>query len=96
MSDCRPRTFNDGEDGKALLASQVRHPGRGKPMTKADVQAYKAKWDTFRTRAGDAVKKGVSKDEFIAKRRLPYNVWTSGRAARRVSDSSAKLEPSPR
>jgi glyoxylase-like metal-dependent hydrolase (beta-lactamase superfamily II) len=40
--------------------------GRGEPMTKADVQAYKAKWDTFMTRARDAMKKGVSKEEFMA------------------------------
>jgi glyoxylase-like metal-dependent hydrolase (beta-lactamase superfamily II) len=40
--------------------------GRGEPMTKADVQAYKVKWDTFMTRARDAMKKGVSKEEFMA------------------------------
>ena len=40
--------------------------GRGDPMTKADVQAYKGKWDTFVTRARDAMKKGVSKEEFMA------------------------------
>jgi glyoxylase-like metal-dependent hydrolase (beta-lactamase superfamily II) len=40
--------------------------GRGEPMTKADVQAYKAKWDTFMSRAKDAIKKGVSKEEFMA------------------------------
>ena len=40
--------------------------GRGDPMTKADVQAYKVKWDTFMTRARDAMKKGVSKEEFMA------------------------------
>jgi cyclase len=40
--------------------------GRGDPMTKADVQAYKAKWDTFMTRAREAMKKGVSKEEFMA------------------------------
>src|SRR5437588_709070 len=39
--------------------------GRGEPMTKADVQAYKAKWDTFMSRARDAIKKGVSKEEFM-------------------------------
>jgi len=40
--------------------------GRGEPMTKADVQAYKVKWVTFMGRARDAMKKGVSKEEFMA------------------------------
>lgn len=76
-------------------------------MTKADVQAYKAKWDTFRTRAGDAVKKGVSKEEFMANVRqddLGWNLsagsksypFASHQIPTSVSDSSAKLEPSPR
>ena len=33
--------------------------GRGEPMTRADVQAYKTKWDTFMSRAREAIKKGV-------------------------------------
>ena len=40
--------------------------GRGEPMTKADVQAYKVKWDTFMGRAREAMKKGVAKEEFMA------------------------------
>jgi glyoxylase-like metal-dependent hydrolase (beta-lactamase superfamily II) len=40
--------------------------GRGNPMTRADVQAYKAKWDTFMTRVRDAVAKGATKDTLAA------------------------------
>jgi glyoxylase-like metal-dependent hydrolase (beta-lactamase superfamily II) len=36
--------------------------GRGTPMTRADVQAYRAKWETFMTRVKDAIAKGATKD----------------------------------
>jgi hypothetical protein len=31
-------------------------------MTRADVQAYRAKWETFMTRVKDAIAKGATKD----------------------------------
>jgi cyclase len=45
-------------------------PGHSAPnqvlMIKADVQAYKQKWDTLDARAIELVKKGVPKDQFLA------------------------------
>jgi cyclase len=41
-------------------------PGHGNVMTKADVQAYKTKWDTLVSRAEEQVKKGTPKDKLLA------------------------------
>ncbi|MBZ5575153.1 MAG: MBL fold metallo-hydrolase [Acidobacteriia bacterium] len=41
-------------------------PGNGGVLTKADVQAYKAKIDTFVARAKEAVAKGVAPDQLMA------------------------------
>lgn len=42
-------------------------PGNGKPMTKADVEAYKTKIDLFVSRARALVKQGVPKEQLMAK-----------------------------
>jgi cyclase len=41
-------------------------PGHGNVMTKADVQAYKGKWDMLVARAEAEVKKGTPKDKLLA------------------------------
>jgi hypothetical protein len=41
-------------------------PGNGNPIPKADVQAYRNKVDTFVTRAREAVRNGVAKDQLMA------------------------------
>jgi hypothetical protein len=41
-------------------------PGNGGVLTKADVQAYKTKIDTFVSRAKEAVRNGVTKDQLMA------------------------------
>ena len=41
-------------------------PGNGDVLTKADVQAYKTKYDTWLSRARDAVKQGVPQDKLLA------------------------------
>ena len=41
-------------------------PGNGDVLTKADVQAYKTKYDTWLARAREAVKKGVPQDQLLA------------------------------
>lgn len=41
-------------------------PGNGGPLTKADVEAYKTKIDTFVARAKEAVAKGVPKDQLMS------------------------------
>lgn len=41
-------------------------PGNGGPLTRADVEAYKTKVETFLSRAREAVAKGVPKDQLMA------------------------------
>ncbi len=41
-------------------------PGNGDVLTKADVQAYKTKYDTWLARAREAVKQGVPQDKLLA------------------------------
>lgn len=41
-------------------------PGNGDVLTKADVEAYKAKYDTWLSRAREAVKQGVPQDKLLA------------------------------
>lgn len=41
-------------------------PGNGGVLTKADVQAYKTKIETFVSRAKEAVRNGVSKDQLMS------------------------------
>lgn len=42
-------------------------PGNGGPMTKADVAAFKTKYDAFLARARDLVRQGVSKDDLMTR-----------------------------
>ena len=51
-------------------------PGNGNPLTKANVQAYKAKIDTFVSRAKEAVGKGVPKDQLMAQIKTDDLGWT--------------------
>jgi hypothetical protein len=41
-------------------------PGNGDVMTKADVQAYKTKFDTVISRARELVRQGVPQDHLLA------------------------------
>jgi len=50
-------------------------PGRGDPRPKADIQAYKAKWDTVISRASDAIKKGATKDQLISQVKFDDTGW---------------------
>jgi glyoxylase-like metal-dependent hydrolase (beta-lactamase superfamily II) len=49
-------------DSILKLDWDVALAGRGGPMTRADVQAFKGKWDTFMARVRDAVSKGATRD----------------------------------
>ena len=51
-------------------------PGNGNPLTKADLQAYKTKIDTFVSRAKEAVRKGVPKDQLMAQIKTDDLGWT--------------------
>jgi cyclase len=49
-------------------------PGNGDVLTKADVQAYKTKFDTMIAKARDLVRKGVPKDQLLAQLKAD-NEW---------------------
>jgi hypothetical protein len=49
-------------DSILKLDWDVAIAGRGAPLTRAEVQAFKGKWDTFMARTRDAVSKGATKD----------------------------------
>jgi cyclase len=51
-------------------------PGNGGVLTKADVQAYKTKIDTFVSRAKEAVAKGVPKDQLMSSIQTDDLGWT--------------------
>jgi len=49
-------------DGVLKLDFDMAIPGRGEPKTKADVQAYRAKFAALVSRASDAIKAGATKE----------------------------------
>src|ERR1700682_1963235 len=49
-------------DGVLKLDFDMAIPGRGEPKSKADVQAYRAKFDAVVSRASDAIKAGATKE----------------------------------
>jgi cyclase len=53
-------------DGVLALDFEMAIPGRGEPKSRADVQAYKVKFDTLLKRAQDAIKAGATKDQLAA------------------------------
>src|SRR5499427_2212830 len=53
-------------DGVLALDFEMAIPGRGEPKSKADVQAYRMKFDTLVKRAQDAIKAGATKDQLAA------------------------------
>ena len=63
-------------DGILKLNFDSCIPGNGGVLTKADVQAYKMKIDTFVSRAKEAVAKGVPKDQLMASIKTDDLGWT--------------------
>jgi glyoxylase-like metal-dependent hydrolase (beta-lactamase superfamily II) len=53
-------------DGVLALDFEQAIPGRGDPKSKADVQAYRMRFDTWVKRASDAVKAGATKDQLAS------------------------------
>jgi cyclase len=51
-------------------------PGNGPVLTKADVRAFKAKFDTVIDRAAELIRKGVPKDQLLAQIRTDDIGWT--------------------
>ena len=50
-------------------------PGNGDVLTKADVQAYKTRFDTMIARARDLVRMGVPKDQLLAQLKTDDIGW---------------------
>lgn len=63
-------------------------PGHGNPMTRAEVEEYASKWNTFVSRAVDAVRRGVSKEELLANIQVDDIGWNTGSYAQ-----PARLDP---
>ena len=53
-------------DGVLSLDFEQAIPGRGEPRSRADVQAFRAKFDTLVKRASDAIKSGATKDQLAS------------------------------
>ena len=53
-------------DGVLSLDFEQAIPGRGEPKSKADVQAYRMKFDTVVKRAADAIKAGATKEQLAS------------------------------
>ena len=53
-------------DGVLSLDFEQAIPGRGEPKSKADIQAYRMKFDTVVKRAADAIKAGTTKDQLAS------------------------------
>jgi len=53
-------------DGVLALDFEQAIPGRGEPKSKADIQAYRNRFDTLVKRAADAIKAGATKDQLAS------------------------------
>ena len=62
-------------DGVLTLDFETAIPGRGEPKSKADVQAYRAKFATLISRASDAVKAGATKETLAAQMKTDDLGW---------------------
>jgi len=58
--------WNKDLDGVLALDFEQAIPGRGEPKSRAEVQAYRAKFDTFVKRASEAIKAGATKDQLAS------------------------------
>jgi cyclase len=62
--------------GVLTLDFDAAIPGNGDVLTKADVQAYKTKFDTVIARARDLVRQGVPQDQLLAQIKTDDIGWT--------------------
>jgi cyclase len=58
--------WNKELDGVLGLDFEQAIPGRGDPKSRADVQAYRAKFETFVKRASEAIKAGATKEQLAS------------------------------
>jgi cyclase len=62
-------------DGVLGLDFEQAIPGRGEPKSKADIQAYRARFDTLVKRAADAIKAGAAKDQLASQMKTDDLGW---------------------
>src|SRR2546422_1864648 len=62
-------------DGVLSLDFEQAIPGRGEPRSRADVQAYRTKFDTFVKRAADAIKAGATRDQLASQVKTDDPGW---------------------
>ena len=63
-------------DGVLALDFEQAIPGRGEPKSKADIQAYRMKFDTVVKRAADAIKAGAAKEQLASQVKTDDLGWT--------------------
>ncbi len=51
-------------------------PGNGDPLTRADVQAFRGKWNMFLTRAREAIRSGTPRDQLLMRVQTGDLGWT--------------------
>ena len=62
-------------DGVLKLDFEMAIPGRGEPKTRADVEAYRAKFATVVTRAREAIKAGATRETLAAQMKTDDLGW---------------------
>jgi glyoxylase-like metal-dependent hydrolase (beta-lactamase superfamily II) len=62
-------------DGVLKLDFDMAIPGRGEPKSKADVEAYRAKFATVLSRASDAIKAGATKETLASQMKTDDLGW---------------------
>jgi cyclase len=63
-------------DGILSLDFDAAIPGNGDVLTRADIQAYKTKFDTWIARAREAIAKGIPPDQLLAQIKADDLGWT--------------------
>src|SRR5438477_12219313 len=63
-------------DGVLSLDFEQAIPGRGEPKSRADVQAYRTKFDSIVKRAADAIKAGATKETLASQMKTDDLGWT--------------------
>jgi cyclase len=62
-------------DGVLKLDFEMAIPGRGEPKSRADVEAFRAKFAAVVSRASDAIKAGATRDTLASQMKTDDNGW---------------------
>jgi len=58
------------------LDFEMAIPGRGEPKTRAEVEAFRAKFATVVSRASDAIKAGATREQLATQVKIDDLGWT--------------------